>query len=61
MWKFGKILKVMRYRGVIKIDKNFKYIIILIIGFLAALLIFQSTSGLFESQSPESKILELLD
>lgn len=40
-----------------------KYIvtIILLIVLLIGLLVFQATSGLFDSESPESKILDILD
>lgn len=38
-----------------------KYIvIILLIVLLIGLLVFQATSGLFDSESPESKILDIL-
>lgn len=41
--------------------KEFKFEVILIAIILIGILIFQVTSGLFESQSPESKILEILE
>ena len=43
------------------IDKKSKIIIIIYILCITGLVIIQSTCGWFESQSPESKILEIIE
>lgn len=40
---------------------KFKLYVILIVILLVSLLAFQAMSGLFDSQSPENKILELME
>lgn len=42
-------------------SKKFKFEVILIVIILISILIFQATSGLFESRSPEGRILEILE
>lgn len=43
------------------IDRKSKILIIIYILCIIGLVIFQATSGWFESQSPESKILEIIE